>query len=53
MSLGFIIPFIVWVANTVAQFALHTISASEAYLTSSMFLAAQFAVLYWRAINNA
>jgi len=52
MSLGLIIPIIVWIANTVAQFALRTISASEAYLTASMFLVAQFAVLYWRAINN-
>lgn len=52
MSLGLIIPLIVWLANTVAQFALRTISASDAYLTSSMFLVAQFAVLYWRAIND-
>ena len=52
MSLGCIIPLIIWIANTVAQFALRTISASEAYLTGSMFLVAQFAVLYWRAINN-
>lgn len=52
MSLGFIIPIIVWIANTVAQYALHAISASEAYLTGSMFLVAQFAVLYWRADNG-
>ncbi len=52
MNPGFLIPIIVWVANTVAQFALHTISASDAYLASSMFLAAQCAVLFWRAIND-
>lgn len=52
MNLGVIIPIIVWIVNTVAQFALRTISASDAYLASSMFLVAQFAALYWRAIND-